>query len=256
MKYRSSIETSLKILTILTINKEYAQYDMDEAIGKDYHTILRHLKNLEKNRLIELKRSEPARKRGKDRKIYTLTTLGLITILGFEHIYDEIDEVANNYSSDLLLIFGKWQFFVDNGCRDQAVERLKDTMILVHKQMRTFPFLATELTPDYLLHVKERKSKLQKLGASDFALAFDVLDDINLDFLLAPLLSPFAVKIPLDIDELEKGLLPDFQRWIKTLLKDKELKAYVESKLSIERKYRKNALEAMDSWLDYWKKQV
>ena len=51
------------ILRVLAVNREYAQYNMPSAIGKDYRTILRHLQQLEKSGAIKLARTEQAKKR-------------------------------------------------------------------------------------------------------------------------------------------------------------------------------------------------
>jgi hypothetical protein len=69
------------ILTALLDNKEYAQYDMPKTIKKDYRTVLRHLKLLKHYEMIRLIREEPAKKGGKERKIFGLTVKGLLQAL-------------------------------------------------------------------------------------------------------------------------------------------------------------------------------
>ena len=68
MQYKSSEKTMRDILRVLAVNREYAQYNMPSAIGKDYRTILRHLRQLEKSGAIKLARTEQAKKRGKIEK--------------------------------------------------------------------------------------------------------------------------------------------------------------------------------------------
>ena len=63
MQYKSSEKTMRDILRVLAVNREYAQYNMPSAIGKDYRTILRHLQQLEKSGAIKLARTEQAKKR-------------------------------------------------------------------------------------------------------------------------------------------------------------------------------------------------
>jgi len=141
MPYRSSEETSLNILNVLAENKEYAQYDLDKKIEKDYHTVLRHLQALEKNGYIHLVRTEPAEKGGKERKIYELTLNGLILVLKkrselysaliFGKVQEEtnreieeaIDQVVSIHRDKLPLIFGKWVFFKENNIKDLIVRR-------------------------------------------------------------------------------------------------------------------------------------
>ena len=140
-KYRSSFETSLSILATIGKYGEYAQYDLDEAIGKDYRTVLRHLQLLEFNGFITLKRTEPAKKKGKDKKIYTLAAFGLLQLLKFgqqrspESFPEMVDELAKKNKSLLPLVFGKWDFFKKHKLIPYVTTRLE---------------YASKMQPDYL----------------------------------------------------------------------------------------------------------
>jgi len=127
-RYKASINTSGKILTTLMDNKEYAQYDMPEAIAKDYRTVLRHLKLLEDYGMIK-HRKEPSKKGGKERKIFVLTAMGLMQALRFEYEQDRIeikniDQFADTYKELLPLIFGKWKLFKKYRLKDLVARRL------------------------------------------------------------------------------------------------------------------------------------
>lgn len=140
-KYRSSFETSLSILATIGKYGEYAQYDLDEAIGKDYRTVLRHLKLLEFNGFITLKRTEQARKKGKEKKIYMLAAFGLLQLLKFsqqrspESFAEMVDELAEKNKSLLPLVFGKWDFFTKHKLIPYVTTRLE---------------YASKMQPDYL----------------------------------------------------------------------------------------------------------
>ena len=128
-RYLASVKTSAMILITLTDNKEYAQYDMPKAIGKDYRTVLRHLKLLEQYGMIRLVRKEPAKKGGKERKIFGLTLVGLLQALKFEFGHQgitlqRIDEIAETRSGFLPLIFGKWKLFRKHRVRRLIFDRL------------------------------------------------------------------------------------------------------------------------------------
>jgi len=141
MKYRSGEETSLSILSILTENREYAQYDLPKEIKKDYRTVLRHLQALEKEGYIHLFRTEASEKGGKERKIYESTLNGLILMLkksaeqysfvlfDKDHkeinraIEDLIDQIAAIHKGMLPLIFGKWGFFTESDIKHIVVKR-------------------------------------------------------------------------------------------------------------------------------------
>jgi len=248
MKYRSSIETSLKILTLLAITKEAAQYEIPKEIRKDYRTALRHIQMLEKQGLIKLARTEPASKGGKDKKIYTLTAAGLVGILGYQHIYDCIDQVAMNYHSIFPLIFGKWQFFKDNDCGDIAMHRLKDTMYLTHKYMgASLPRLLSE---EYLERLGRLKPEFEKV---DFE-PLDIIDDVTKHFLLFPVVTSFTMSWAIFPEDLKTPLHTIGSKWLGILKKDVHLKAYVEKKLVIAHKHAKRDLEARTAFLQYWKK--
>jgi hypothetical protein len=143
MKYRSSEETSLCILSVLAENREYAQYDLHKhkEIEKDYHTVLRHLQALEKDKQIRFVRTEPGQKCGKERKIYEITFSGLILVLKkglepyrlipFDKDHEEtnreiekaIDQTTVIHRDKIPLIFGKWDFFKENDVKDIIVKR-------------------------------------------------------------------------------------------------------------------------------------
>lgn len=73
---------------------------------------------LEVQGFITLARTQPAKKRGKERKIYTLTLTGLTEFLAWiakdlknnkqNFNADGLDPIAKNYANLLPLIFGKW----------------------------------------------------------------------------------------------------------------------------------------------------
>jgi DNA-binding PadR family transcriptional regulator len=119
MRYRSSEKTIINLLSTIAENKEYAQYDMKKAIGKNYRTILRYLPKLESCNLIQLSRTENSKKKGKDRKIYIITLLGIIELLKTKEprskdFVELTDKMAMLHPEVLPLVFGKWQLFDEN----------------------------------------------------------------------------------------------------------------------------------------------
>ncbi|MEM0489468.1 MAG: hypothetical protein QW707_09790 [Candidatus Bathyarchaeia archaeon] len=110
--------------------REYAQYNFPEVIGKDYRTVLRHLRKLESFGLIRLARTEPVKKGGKDCKIYTLTLHGLVALLKMMPDLDEadLDVLAANYPDLLPLIFGKWQLFQTHNLKGLIITRLLEAI--------------------------------------------------------------------------------------------------------------------------------
>jgi len=81
MMYTRSRDTNMKILGILALEGECCQYNLPKKLGKSYRTILRRVQDLEMNKLIKIIRTERSAKKGKERKIYSLTFRGLIEFL-------------------------------------------------------------------------------------------------------------------------------------------------------------------------------
>ena len=128
MKYRSSTETSYHILALLVDRAEYAQADMEEAIGKDYRTILRHLYPMETMNLIKVARHEPSSRRGKDKNIYKITSRGILALLKLPPIYNDlkiIDTIIRSHAESFPLIFKNWNFFRAQGVSGLILSRLK-----------------------------------------------------------------------------------------------------------------------------------
>jgi DNA-binding PadR family transcriptional regulator len=125
VRYKPSFETDRKIMKVLALEKEFAQYDMPKRISKNYRTVLRHVTDLKKNGLIRLSRTEESKKGGKDRNIYTLTEHGLLYALAFSDVWQDIDKVASNYHDMIPLIFGEWDFYIEKGLRNGIITRLQ-----------------------------------------------------------------------------------------------------------------------------------
>jgi len=77
----TTIKPELKIIKALIKNPELGQYKMPKETRLSYRTILRTLKPLENQGIIKQVRSEPSKKGGKEKKIYSLTFKGTLTYL-------------------------------------------------------------------------------------------------------------------------------------------------------------------------------
>lgn len=74
-------ETSIKICSVLATNNVMPQYNIPVEVGKHQTTVLRQLRKLEKQGIVELVRTERSAKKGKDRKIFALTFKGMLWYL-------------------------------------------------------------------------------------------------------------------------------------------------------------------------------
>jgi len=107
---KKGIETSLKILATLALYEEMSQYDIPLKVEKHYSTILRQLRRLEGRGLVQVLRTQPSKKKGKEKKIYGITFKGIIQILQLLE-NSAIDRVAE-FHADKWLIFQEWTFLL------------------------------------------------------------------------------------------------------------------------------------------------
>lgn len=147
--------------TIFTLLQHFAMHneatieDIAKTTGKDYTTILRTARKLERNGDIQLKRLERTAVKGKEKRIYTLTLYGLyayfmfgLPVLG-DAVFssDNIRRVAVAHS-DMLLAFKKWDKWVENGCEQTIISNFKSALrvsvfnlyFLIPLAYSTFPF--------------------------------------------------------------------------------------------------------------------
>lgn len=127
MMYKRTIKTQKAILWALTLETEAAQYDLPDRVQRDYTTILRRLRDLEKQGLVKVDRTVASKKKGKDKKIYRLTLTGLVSVLSHRDAWKHIDTIAEKHPS-LLFTFKKWKFFVDRGLREGLVRDLRTAL--------------------------------------------------------------------------------------------------------------------------------
>jgi hypothetical protein len=221
------------ILITLTDNKEYAQYDMPKAIGKDYRTVLRHLKLLERYGMIRLVKEEPAKRGGKERKIFGLTFMGLLQALKFEFGHrgitlQRIDEIAETRSDFLPLIFGKWKLFRKYRVRRLIFDRLLSSIYYLPDRLSEM----SQETIDLFFREEGSKQTSQPSISNKLPYGFKRLHQrLKHDF-------PDMIKGK-EMDDkdsvnfrvfFERGALEDASMQFKlfsVLKKDKDLEAYV-----------------------------
>jgi len=252
MKYRTTIETSWQILCLLAKYGEYPQYEIPKTLGKSYRTILRHLQQLEMCRLIKVKRTEPARKKGKERKIYTLTLTGLISVLKFalqlsgEEKYVFLDILVKNYPDKLPLILGKWEFYKENGIEkiitkalEKALKKYVNPLILcinltsftpkiqTKKWRKLFKEMFKEKAKEKIEEFKVAQRKLDEtiLEFTDYVVTkytFYSLNPLEFEKLLSisvkdEMLNKFITDMLNEEEERLKKLLYNVQKWKKNL---------------------------------------
>jgi len=109
-KYVNGMITSAKILKILALNEDFAQYDLPKEIDRRYRQVIRCLHDLRDKDLIYLKRREQSEKGGKEKNFWAITFHGLIEVL--KYLDDkEINSVAQKHRGQWL-IFAEWPYLL------------------------------------------------------------------------------------------------------------------------------------------------
>jgi hypothetical protein len=242
------------ILTALLDNKEYAQYDMPKTIKKDYRTVLRHLKLLKHYEMIRLIREEPAKKGGKERKIFGLTVKGLLQALKFEFSHEgitleRVEKIAEAYPDSLPLIFGKWRLFRKYRVRRLIFSRFGSSLLYLPDRLSEM----SQETISMMQKASERLSTGKKLPygykrrhevIAEFlrdrirSEGMDDLDNVNHNVFLE------------SADSLE--LANEQLKLFSVLKKDKDLETYVNEDFErIEREFL-GYLQNIRTWKQKW----
>ncbi|MBS7616423.1 hypothetical protein KEJ45_04420 [Candidatus Bathyarchaeota archaeon] len=125
--YSKRQEKLYTILKELAFNEKLYQKEIVKKIDESYRHLIRQLQFLQKKGLIKLAGTEPSSKRGKDKNIWELTFLGLLTVLQQPLTEKEIDVIASKMK-DKWLIFQEWESLT----KDSKIKE-----IIIHK-IRTF----------------------------------------------------------------------------------------------------------------------
>lgn len=260
MRYRSSLETSFLILFTLMDNEDYAQYDLPDAVGKDYRTIMRHLKKLESSKLIRLARTEPAQKGGKEKKIFTLTVTGLISGLKFffsatkdvNEVIGNMEELATTHKDLLPLILGKWTLWKKEGVEQLIIERLREAITQTPYPlsfiMESYPLYKGEIATDRSL-LKSMKIMFdsEKVGEKKYRQIKDVLKNFDE---AASNLTQYRLYRKAFMENWDNH--QDFTKLLQILAKDKDLSSFVDAYFMENRRDLKDRLKNVESWNNLW----
>lgn len=133
-EYARGMETRLKILRYAALNVEVHQYRLAEKVGISYRTVIRTLHELRKLEWLNLVRTEPSEKQGKDRNVWSSTLRGLLNLLYIDkEFWKQLDLIARAHR-DKLLIFKKWSVFEKEGVKVLVKEALESTFEAISRQ--------------------------------------------------------------------------------------------------------------------------
>jgi len=99
-------------------------------------TAHRVINDLKKAGLIEVKREEAFRIRGRKKKLYGLTFKGLLAALLQPKSWKDIDQIAKQQGKLLPLILGKWRHFRRSGVNEIQLQKALRWLCFVAQQQR------------------------------------------------------------------------------------------------------------------------
>jgi hypothetical protein len=121
------VKTRLKALQLYAMQPEVTVEALATWLNKDYSTALRINKTLLNNGLVKLSRLERTADKGQEKRVYTITFLGLACYLPTALNPSEISQIARAHK-DKLLIFRKWDKISQAGLADFLVANIKDAL--------------------------------------------------------------------------------------------------------------------------------
>lgn len=127
-------EGQIQVLRGLAKEGPINTYRLAQKTGKAYSFVFNSLKELERRKMILIKRTDDT-ERGTKAKIYDMNLEGVLLILQREVSHEVkkrdhgfIRKIIESYSSFLPLVFGKWNYFKKTGLEKLFLLRLKITL--------------------------------------------------------------------------------------------------------------------------------
>jgi hypothetical protein len=216
-----------EVFDLLTFNKEIKQKEIPERIDASVRSIVRQLKYLEINGIIQAKTDRHIGTKGPALNVWSLTSFGLIEALvkssiphkpyenpkGIQAKMIESTEAIIKTHSDMLLTFRKWTLFEKANLKDFMLANLMQAIVKeINKKRLTF---GTNQAPD---------------------LSKDWQDEFDATILTNPILDP------------------KFQQLVETIKyrelckQDKELNNFITTKLKMYEEQHHKELEAIKRW--------
>ncbi len=266
---KQTIPPEIAILNVLSKNQEVEQYKLPKETGLSYRTILRMLTPLEESWYISLVRTEPSKKGGKEKKIFSIDLEGLIYLLSWKRSYaylnsEYLDIVAATHPNLLPLIFGKWQFFSVKGIKEKIVENLNEYFksyslptssfqlrISARKMAQQLPkkeLLVEGLSEEQALKMKKFEEfqarilkKLEKAKKQfDEAYRSKEVTDTKLTQIYIHVLLPKSQD--------------DWGNFIKALRQEADIRTFLDKRFRYEMEFTQRELENWKNTFDYWNK--
>lgn len=212
------------ILSLASGERTFYDFSKKEKVAAPA-TILKVLKELGALGFIERGKTE-----ARGRQPYRLTWRGLVHVLSINEVYVKIDDVAEEYVDYMPFIFGKWELFNRAGLRDLLIKRFQQNME------------AMELASRALGQYREWDMS-KRFGLTPNELTFD---------LICPWMG-----LTLDLSKLKEhkhkiGELEMMEKMRSFVLRDKDLRAFVDEELYERMQAHMRAITYLEDWRANW----
>lgn len=169
----------------------------------------------------------------------TLTEAGLLLALADENVWSHIYRVASNYRDMLPLIFGEWEFYMDNGLRNEIISRLEAAVQGFSLEFQSAWFKIVKIDrPD-----RDYKVKLENLGKAKSDLVRVLLRNI------APTLTDKVLGLDLF---LFVGEGSEQRSFIGKLIKNQKLEKYFDGEFQYWVRNTKEEYDRASSALEWY----
>jgi len=234
-------EKEKEVLLMLTIEGLKTGYDLHSGRKKIISSSTWHYvrDSLIKKGLIEIKKEEPFRIRGRKRKFYGPTLRGIILVIAHLDEKDEkiLNEIISKWSSLIPLVFGKWDLFSKEGIKKDAMDMLFHTSYL---------FLVSSDPLFYKTLYQGLPLKLEDPSLIFSLCFYEMILSLIVTSPHEPPLKWLSRDIRQEIEEKTKELR---NKWLKCIVKDHEILTFVKMLIKDEMEDLKNALETRKEFL-------
>lgn len=177
----------------------------------------------------------------KNKMYYDISLSGLMLFLSAKENwsdFDVISDVARTHPKLIPLVFGNWEYFVNEGVRDEVIKRLKK--LFSHEETaRRLYFCSRGL----LFPETSELSEEDAMRISDLVVGYEIAK-----YIIFQGLDPYWYNIyEFKIDGKPK-INPDIKRWVNLLVGKEELKKYITQQLKQYRADFNERLYNIELW--------
>jgi len=229
-----------KVLKFFAQNGQSTKYDISKE-DTDFArgTAGSATETLKQKGLLQLVRKEPHKP--KDKVYYDITFCGLVLFLSDRKnwtSFEAISDVAHSHPKLIPLIFGNWDYFVQEGVRDDVIKKLKE-LFSDENWAKGAYFYASEGS----VYPKISKYEEDAMARTDYVPGCAIAN-----YIIFHRLDPYWRNIS-PIEDTEKPLMnAEIEKWVQILVRKEELRNYITAQLEVYRRDFNERLSNIKLW--------